>query len=165
MPTHPASLDEATLLKDCTTATTRRSGPGGQHRNKVETAVIVTHTPTGISAEANERRSQQANRQEAIARLRLRLALEVRTSPDGPSELWQSRRSGSRIAVSDSHADFPTLLAEALDHLQAADFDTSAAAERLGVSATQLVNLVRKLAAALELLNRERAARGLRPLK
>lgn len=165
MPTHPASLDVAELLKHCTTATNRRSGPGGQHRNKVETAVTITHTPTGIAAEANERRSQEANRQQAITRLRLRLATDFRT-PAGPaSQLWQRRRSGSRIAVSASHDDFPALLAEALDHLQQADFDSAAAAGELGVSTTQLVNLIRKLPAAFEMLQRERAERGLRRLK
>lgn len=165
MPTHPASLDEAQLLKDCTTATNRRGGPGGQHRNKVETAVVITHTPTGIVAEANERRSQEANRQQAITRLRLRLATDFRQPAGPPSELWQRRRSGTRIVVSDSHTDFPSLLAEALDHLQQVEFDTAAAAGKLQVSATQLVNLVRKLPAAFELLNRERTERSLRPLK
>ena len=56
---HPASLDVQRLLVDCESRRERRGGPGGQHRNKVETAVVLRHLPTGIVAEANERRSQQ----------------------------------------------------------------------------------------------------------
>ncbi|MFN5707736.1 MAG: peptide chain release factor family protein, partial [Planctomycetota bacterium] len=62
MASHPASLPEEKLLADCDVVRTRRGGPGGQHRNKVETAVVITHRPSGVSAEANERRSQAENR-------------------------------------------------------------------------------------------------------
>ena len=165
MPIHPAAIDEEALLADCEATTTRRSGPGGQHRNKVETAVVVTHNPTGIAAEANERRSQDANRRVAVRRLRLRLALEHRMPVSEVSQRWHSRVEGQRIAVSVDHRDYPALLAEALDQLAACDFDTSKAADRLGVSGTQFVNLLRKHPPALTKLNDERRARGLRPLK
>jgi hypothetical protein len=166
MSTHPASFAIDRLLAECTQRTTRRSGPGGQHRNKVETAVILTHVPTGTTAEANERRSQEANRLVALHRLRVRLALAVRAAPgDGPSPLWQGRARGGRIAINPEHDDFPALLAEALDRLAGNDFDTSQAAQGLGVSTTQLVNLVRKAPEALLLLNSEREARGLGPLR
>lgn len=165
MNVHPARIDPQELLADCKLFTTRRSGPGGQHRNKVETAVVLTHTPTGISAEASERRNQEANRQQAITRLRLRLALEVRTPPGEPSELWQSRATGGRIVVNADHADYPALLAEALDQLVDCQFDATAAADRLQVSTTQLVNLLKKHAPAFAKLNDQRAKRGLRPLK
>src|SRR6478672_6053934 len=89
---HPAVLPLPQLLKQCTVHRTRRSGPGGQHRNKVETAVVVEHQPTYITAQAGERRSQEENRQVALFRLRLALALEVRSPvafPYAPSELWR----------------------------------------------------------------------------
>ncbi|QDS97509.1 peptide chain release factor family protein [Adhaeretor mobilis] len=154
------------LLKDCTIQRTRGSGPGGQHRNKVETAIVVTHTLTGVRGEASERRSQADNRKMAIFRLRLKLAVEVRTpqqagiSEYGPSELWQSRRQGSRIAVNDQHDDFPSLLAEALNSLANANWQPAEAAEFLGVSSSQLVKLCKQHAPALTQVNRQREALG-----
>lgn len=162
---HPARLPIETLLSECDERRLRRGGPGGQHRNKVETAVEFTHRPTGVAAEANERRSQQRNREVALQRLRVRLALAVREEPDTePSALWESRRSGAKITVSVEHADFPALLAEALDTLAGASWDASAAAARIGVSTSQLVKLLKLEPTALKLLNEQRRNLGLNPL-
>lgn len=164
--THPAAIDPDRLAADCEFKATRRSGPGGQNRNKVETAVILTHRPTGIVAEAAERRSQGENRREALFRLRLKLAVEVR-SPAGeaPSPLWKSRLRGGRIVVSPEHDDFPALLSEALDALAARDDDVKEAAAVLGCSASQLVKLLAAEPRALVELNARRAAKGLHPLR
>ena len=156
------------LLADCDIRRTRRGGPGGQHRNKVETAIVVTHRPTGITGQAAERRSQDLNRQAAVHRLRVRLALEVRGQPGAesfPSELWRSRIRGGKILVSPEHDDFPALFAEALDRLAVCDWDAGAAAKRLGVSASQLVKFLKLEPAAFQQLNGERQRRKLLPLK
>jgi protein subunit release factor B len=65
--------DVKALARDCELSFYRASGPGGQHRNKTETAVRVTHLPTGIVAAATEERSQSRNREVALERLREKL--------------------------------------------------------------------------------------------
>jgi len=162
---HPAFLPVANLLREVTELRSRGSGPGGQHRNKTETAVELVHRPTGISAEASERRSQAENRAMALRRLRLRLALLHRKPGSRePSALWVSRTRGKPLAVAARHDDYPALVAEALDTLQAHRFRMAPAAEALGVTTTQLSRLFRKDLAAWTLLNRQRTAVGLRPL-
>ena len=162
---HPAALPADRLLADCTIERTRRGGPGGQHRNKVETAVVITHLPTSVRAEASERRSQGENQIQAIQRLRISLALEIRLPTTAePSPLWQSRITAGRLAVNPDHDDAPALLAEALDALAANDWTPAAAGEFLKVSATQLVKFL-KQHDALPLLNENRRQRGLPPLK
>lgn len=165
--THPAAWEESALAQECDVTFTRRSGPGGQHRNKVETAVVVVHRPTGVQAEANERRSQAENRKEAVFRLRIKLALAVRTTPAevGPSPLWLSRLKGERLEVSDTHTDFPALLAEALDVLAHTQGDAAVSGERLHCTSSQLVKLLRKQHPALTLVNRWRTDSGRKPLK
>ncbi len=66
---HEVQLDE----RDLDESFTRGSGPGGQHRNKTDTCVILVHRPTGIKVRVDGGRSQPINRQTAREILRARL--------------------------------------------------------------------------------------------
>jgi hypothetical protein len=168
MTIHPAALPVERLLADCDIRRTKRSGPGGQHRNKVETAVILLHRPTQISAEASERRSQEENRQEAVFRLRLRLAVGVRLPvcvPYQPGTMWSSRCRGGKIAVNPRHDDFPAVLAEALDVVVGCRHDVKLAAESLACTPSQLTKLLQLEPRALMAVNQAREQLGLHKLK
>jgi len=69
-----ADMDEVDIDdSDLDISFTRSGGPGGQNVNRRETAVRITHKPTGISVHANSERTQQANRQKALEILRGKL--------------------------------------------------------------------------------------------
>jgi len=65
----PFPTDRPTLEKVVECTFYRAGGPGGQHRNKTETAVRLVHRDSGITVTATERRSQLQNRDLAWERL------------------------------------------------------------------------------------------------
>lgn len=164
---HPAALDEDKLLADCDVTAGRASGPGGQNRNKVETAIRIKHQPTGVIASATERRHKEQNRKQAVFRLRVKLAIAVRVpvDPGGPpSACWRSRVKDGRLSVNPTHNDFPALLAQAMDRIASVQHDVSAAAQLLGVSTSQLIKLLKHEQVAWQSVNQSRVKQGLAPL-
>ena len=165
---HPSQLPIDQLLQGCNVERTRRGGPGGQHRNKVETAIVVTHVESGVTGQASERRSQHANKESAIERLRANLAVELRAPwPENrqASELWKSRARGRKVSINPTHSDFPALLAEAMDCIFCHHFEIGNAADFLGVSTSQLIKLLKLYRPAFERINLERQKIGLGRLK
>jgi protein subunit release factor B len=67
----PESDDD--LLRECEVDTFRASGPGGQHVNKTESAVRLTHRPTGVVVTCREARSQHRNKEVCLRKLRERV--------------------------------------------------------------------------------------------
>lgn len=161
---HPSTLEEEDLAAQCEASFGRTGGPGGQHRNRRDTAVRLVHGPTGVEVSAAERRSQADNRRVAIRRMRLALARRVRRRIDTnryrPSDLWASRRQGTKLSINPKHVDYPALLAEAMDVIEARAWDIAGAAGTLGVTMSQLSRLVRHDRHAFARVNQGRVARG-----
>ncbi|CAN4105515.1 unnamed protein product [Withania somnifera] len=67
------STDVEIPEEDLNISFTRAGGKGGQNVNKVETAVRITHIPTGVAVRCTEERTQLANKIKALSRLKAKL--------------------------------------------------------------------------------------------
>jgi protein subunit release factor B len=94
------ATDRESLERDCDMEFFVAGGPGGQHRNKVETGVRLTHRPSGIVVTATERRSQSANREAAYTRLAEKLTelqrVRKKRRPTRPGTAAREKRLESK---------------------------------------------------------------------
>jgi protein subunit release factor A len=105
----PYSLDRETLEREVVVEVFRASGAGGQHVNKTESALRLTHLPSGVVVVARDTRSQHRNREAAFARLAERLRRlnhvprkRVATKPTAAARrrrLEQKKQAGLRKAA------------------------------------------------------------------
>lgn len=93
--------DDAALLAECRVDVFRSTGPGGQGVNTTDSAVRLTHLPSGIVVVCRRQRSQTRNKAECLHRLRTRItaALEPPARPrraTRPSAAARERRLASK---------------------------------------------------------------------
>jgi hypothetical protein len=171
------AADDTALLGECDIHIYKASGPGGQHRNKVSSAVRLRHRSTGISAVANDSRSQHDNRRLALNRLRMNLALQLRRSgapEDTPippilAECLHVPKKGApaaeqRLTIGRKDSRFWSVAALLLDRLAVAEGRLAPVAQQLKITTGNLTAVLKSdrhlLAAAQEI----RRQHGQRPI-
>jgi peptide chain release factor-like protein len=166
------------LIAQCEVDRYRASGPGGQHRNKTESAVRLRHKPSGVTAIGEDSRSQAENKLHAVRRLRAAIALDVREpiTPDGPGGLDHyvpSPRLAALVAGGTAPlgaktrltGEFWAAIAELLDLLVAGGLEIGATAQRLGITTGALSKLLLHDDHIARAVNDLRRGRQMRPLR
>jgi hypothetical protein len=168
---HLLASDDA-LISQCEVDRYRASGPGGQHRNKTESAVRLRHRATGVTAIGEDSRSQAENKTHAVRRLRAAIALEVR-EPLSLDDYTPSPRLAAFVAAGTAPLGARTRLtgeywaayAELLDLLVAGNLEIGTTAQRLGLTTGALSKLLLHDEHVGRAVNDLRRARQMRPLR
>ena len=165
-----ASDDE--LVRQSEVDRYRASGPGGQHRNKTESAVRVRHQPTGVSAHADDSRSQHENKARAVKRLRGAIALAVRepVALEGwaPSERLARLCAGGTAPLGEKTrqtADYWVAMAQLLDVFAACGAEVAVTAAKVGLGSAALAKLLTHDEQVHRVVNQLRSQAGLKPLR
>ena len=99
----PYATDRAALEREVVVEVFRASGPGGQHVNKTESALRLTHLPSGVVVTSQDSPSQFRNRETAFKRLVERLKrlniVPKRRVPTRPTKASRERRIETKKQV------------------------------------------------------------------
>jgi len=168
---HLLASDEA-LIGQCEVDRYRASGPGGQHRNKTESAVRLRHKPTGVSAIGEDSRSQSENKLHAVRRLRSAIALEVREPVRLENYVPSARlaafvRAGTAPlgAKTKLTGEYWAAIAELLDLLVGGELEIAMTAQRLGITTGAMSKLLLHDDQVARVVNDLRRAKGMRALR
>jgi len=156
------------LIGQCEVDRYRASGPGGQHRNKTESAVRLRHKLTGISAIGEDSRSQAENKVHAVRRLRAALSLGVREPTAGISPRLASFVAAGTAplgAKTRLTGEFWAAVGELLDLLVANQLEIGTTAQQLGITTGALSKLLLHDDQVARAINDLRRAKGMRPLR
>ncbi len=163
-------LDEKLLVKQCRMDTYTASGPGGQKRNRTYSAVRIIHQETGLSAIAEESRSQTQNKQKALQRLKKIIALHIRAGPE--RTLQELNQDGQQLFLQEASVKintrnprYPLYCAVILDVVYRQDGKISEAAKQLGISTGKLNKFLSRDKDLLVAANRLREYFNHKPLK
>ena len=162
-------LEDARLIAQCDVDRFRASGPGGQKRNKTDSAVRLRHRASGVEAQAVESRSQHENRARALRRLRMTIALRLRAPVDldggvVAAPLDEAIRDG-RIAMGRRDARYPATVAALFDVLESAGWRLSDVARHLEVSTAAIGRFLARDDTVFRAANERRQALKLTPLR
>lgn len=91
------------LLSECRVDVFRATGPGGQGVNTTDSAVRLTHLPSGIVVVCRRERSQLRNKEECIGRLRKRI-LELMAPPPPPRRPSKPTRAAKERRLAEKSA-------------------------------------------------------------
>jgi len=171
------AADDAQLLGQCQVHTYKSSGPGGQHRNKVSSAIRLHHRPTGITALANESRSQHDNKLQAMRRLRMNIACQIRRPVeladfrpmDVLSECLFVARGGPaagtrRLGIGPKDRRFWQVAAVLLDLLESATGRLAPPAASLGITTGNFTSVIKSDRHLLAAAQQIRKAHGHGPM-
>jgi RF-1 domain len=170
------AMEDDALQAQCDVHIYKASGPGGQHRNKVSSAVRLRHRPTGVEAHGDDSRSQHENRRLALRRLRMNMACRVRAPvpktlgvvPPVIEECLFTPKgrttTGRRLKVGRRDRRFWPVAAWVLDMLEEHNGAVSDAAKSLGISTGNIVSLLKSERHLLTAAQEIRKAHGLKPL-
>ncbi|MDB4964183.1 MAG: uncharacterized protein JWP01_4182 [Myxococcales bacterium] len=168
---HLLVSDDA-LIAQCEVDRYRASGPGGQHRNKTESAVRLRHKLTGISAIGEDSRSQSENKLHAVRRLRSAIALEVREPvqiegfvPSPRLAAFIGAGTAPQGAKTKLTGEYWAAIAELLDLLVAGDLEIATTAQRLGITTGALSKQLLHDEQVARVVNDLRRAKGMRALR
>jgi hypothetical protein len=156
------------LIAQCEVDRYRASGPGGQHRNKTESAVRLRHKLTGISAIGEDSRSQSENKLHAVRRLRAALALQVREPAAGVSPRLARFVAGGTAplgAKTKLTGEYWAAVGELLDLLVGNQLEIATTAQQLGITTGALSKLLLHDEHVARAVNDLRRSKGMRPLR